>query len=117
MIGADDETLTYAEEDWYDPEQSEITKNMEPFTMQKRQKAESYLLRNTIHTEMIRGRQKKKVLVELMGLEEIVASKKRTSPLIRRSGWKTDPNLEWKSMTSSNNLTSQSSPICGSLRG
>ena len=40
VIEADDETLPYAEEDWQDPEQTEVPKNMEPdlpFTMQTRQ--------------------------------------------------------------------------------
>ena len=41
QIEADDETLPYAEEDWQDPEQTEVPKNFEPdllFTMQTRQK-------------------------------------------------------------------------------
>ena len=41
MIEADDETLTYAEEDWQDPEQMEFPKTLEPdrpFTMQTRRK-------------------------------------------------------------------------------
>ena len=40
MIEADDETLPYAEEDWQDPEQMEVFKNLEPdlpFTIQTRQ--------------------------------------------------------------------------------
>ena len=40
-IEADNETLPYAEEDWQDPEQTEVPKNLEtdlPFTMQTRQK-------------------------------------------------------------------------------
>ena len=39
-IEADDETLPYAEEDWQDPEQKEVPKNLEPdlpFTIQTRQ--------------------------------------------------------------------------------
>ena len=39
-IEADEETLPYAEEDWQDPEQIEIPKNLEPdlpFTIQTRQ--------------------------------------------------------------------------------
>ena len=39
-IEADDETLPYAEEDWQDPEQMEVPKNLEPdlpFTIQTRQ--------------------------------------------------------------------------------
>ena len=40
VIEADDETLPYAEEDWQDPEQTEVPINLEPdlpFTMQTRQ--------------------------------------------------------------------------------
>ena len=40
VIEADDETLPYAEEDWQDPEQTEVPKNLEPdllFTIQTRQ--------------------------------------------------------------------------------
>ena len=39
QIEADDETLPYAEEEWQDPEQTEVPKNLEPdlpFTMQTR---------------------------------------------------------------------------------
>ena len=41
QIEAEDETLPYAEEDWRDPEQTEVPKNLEPdlpFTIQTRQK-------------------------------------------------------------------------------
>ena len=41
VIEADDETLPYVEEDWQDPEQIEVPKNLEPdlpFTIQTRQK-------------------------------------------------------------------------------
>ena len=40
VIEADEETLPYAEEDWQDPEQMEVAKNLEPdipFTIQTRQ--------------------------------------------------------------------------------
>ena len=40
VIGADEETLPYAEEDWQDPEQTEVPKNLEPdlpFTIQTQQ--------------------------------------------------------------------------------
>ena len=40
VIEADEETLPYAEEDWQDPEQMEVPKNLEPdfpFTIQTRQ--------------------------------------------------------------------------------
>ena len=42
VIEADDETLPYAEEDWQDPEQMEVPKNLEPdlpLTIQTRQNA------------------------------------------------------------------------------
>ena len=41
QMEADDETLPYAEEDWHDPKQIEVPKNLEPdlpFTIQTRQK-------------------------------------------------------------------------------
>ena len=40
MFEADEETLPYAEEDWQQPEQMEVPKNLEPdlpFTIQTRQ--------------------------------------------------------------------------------
>ena len=40
VIEADEETLSYAEEDWQDPAQMEVPKNLEPdlpFTIQTRQ--------------------------------------------------------------------------------
>ena len=40
VIEADKKTLPYAEEDWQDPEQTEVPKNLEPdipFTIQTRQ--------------------------------------------------------------------------------
>ena len=53
QIEADDETLPYAEEDWQDPEQIEVPKNLEPdlpFTIQTRQKDGRDQERNTILT-------------------------------------------------------------------
>ena len=52
-IEAGDETLPYAEEDWQDPEQTEVPKNLEPdlpFTIQTRQKDGRDQERNTILT-------------------------------------------------------------------
>ena len=53
VIEADDETLPYAEEDWQNPEQIEVPKNLEPdlpFTIQTRQKDGKDPERNTILT-------------------------------------------------------------------
>ena len=53
QIEADDETLRYSEEDWQDPEQTEVPKNFEPdlpLTMQTRQKDGRDQERNTILT-------------------------------------------------------------------
>ena len=80
VIEADDETLPYAEEDWQDPEQIEVPKNLEPdlpFTMQ------------TLQSDGTRPRKKynpygddfvvdridlKKIVEEVVGLEEITVS-------------------------------------------
>ena len=80
MIEADDQTLPYAEEDWQDPEQIEVPKNLEPdlpFTIQTR------------HKDGTRPRKKynpygddfvvvwidlKKIVEEVVGLEEITVS-------------------------------------------
>ena len=48
MIEVDEETLPYAEEDWQEPEQIELPKNLEPdlpFTIQTRQSDRSRLTR------------------------------------------------------------------------
>ena len=53
VIEADDETLPYADEDWQDPEQIEVPKNLEPdllFTMQTRQSDGTRHRRNIIFT-------------------------------------------------------------------
>ena len=55
VIEADEETLPYAEEDWQDPEQKEVTKNLKPdipFTMQTRQSDRKDSRRSIILTEM-----------------------------------------------------------------
>ena len=63
MIEADDETLPYAEEDWQDPEQREVPKNLEPD------------LPFTIQTDFVVDRiDLKKIGEEVVGLEEIIVS-------------------------------------------
>ena len=80
VIEANDETLPYAEEDWQDPKQMEVPKNLEPdlpFTIQTRQ------------GDMIRPKKKynpygddfvpdriclKKIVEEVVGLESITVS-------------------------------------------
>ena len=55
VIEADEETLTYAEEYWQNPEQIEVPKNLEPdlpFTIQSRQSDIQDSRRNIILTEM-----------------------------------------------------------------
>ena len=80
QIEADDETLPYAEEDWQDSEQTEIPKNMEPdlpFTMQTRQKdgmrpRKKY---NPYGDDFVVDRiDLKKIVEEVVGLEEITVS-------------------------------------------
>ena len=54
VIEADDETLTYAEEDWQDPDQLEVPKNLEPdlpFTIQTRLNEGTRPKRNITLTE------------------------------------------------------------------
>ena len=80
VIEADDETLPYAEEDWQDPEQTEIPKNLEPdlpFTMQTRQgdgrrPRKKY---NRYGDDFVVDRiDLKKIVEEMVGLESITVS-------------------------------------------
>ena len=80
QIEADDETLPYAEEDWQDPEQIEVPKNLEPdlpFTIQTRQKdgmrpRKKY---NPYGDDFVVDRiDLKKIVEEVVGLEEITVS-------------------------------------------
>ena len=81
VIEADDEILPYAEEDWQDPEQREVPKNLEPdlpFTIQTRQidrtrsKKKKY---NPYGDDFVVDRiDLKKIGEEVVGLEEITAS-------------------------------------------
>ena len=80
MIEADDETLHYAEEDWQDPEQREVPKNLEPdlpFTIQTRQndRTRSKKKYNPYGDDFVLDRiDLKKIGEELVGLEEITVS-------------------------------------------
>ena len=80
VIEADDETLPYAEEDWQDPEQGEIPKNLEPdlsFTIQTRQNDGSRLRKkyNPYGDDFVVDRiDLKKIVEEVVGLEEITVS-------------------------------------------
>ena len=79
-IEADDEILPYAEEDWQDPEQIEVPKNLEPdlpFTMQTRQKDETRPRKkyNPYGDDFVVDRiDLKKIVEEVVGLEEITVS-------------------------------------------
>ena len=80
VIEADDETLPYAEEDWQDPEQREVPKNLEPdlpFTIQTRQndRARSKKKYNPYGDDFVVDRiDLKKIGKEVVGLEEMTVS-------------------------------------------
>ena len=80
VIGANDETLPYAEEDWQDPEQIEVPKNLEPdlrFTTQTRQKDGTRPRKkyNPYGDNFVVDRTDlKKIMEEMMGLEGITVS-------------------------------------------
>ena len=80
VIGADDETLTYAEEDWQDPEQRKVPKNLEPdlpFTIQTRQndRTRSKKKYNPYGDDFVVDRiDLKKIMEEVVGLEGITVS-------------------------------------------
>ena len=80
LIEADDETLPYAEEDWQDPEQTEVPKNIEPdlpFTLQTRQgdgkrPRKNY---NRYGDDFVVDKiYLKKIVEEVVGLESITVS-------------------------------------------
>ena len=77
VIGADEETLPYAEEDWQDPEQMEVSKNLEPdltFTIQTRQndRTRSKKKFNLYNDDFVVDRiDLKKIVEEVVGLEEM----------------------------------------------
>ena len=80
VIEANDETLPYAEEDWQDPEQREVPKNLEPdlpFTIQTRQndRTRSTKKYNPYGDNFVVYRiDLKKIGEEVVGLEEINVS-------------------------------------------
>ena len=80
MIEADGETLPYAEEEWQDPEQMEVPKNLEPdlpFTIQTRQSDRTRLTKkyNPYGDDFVLNRTDlKKIVEELVGLEETTLS-------------------------------------------
>ena len=80
MIEADEETLPYAEEDWQDPDQMEVHKNLEPdlpFTIQTRQndRTRSKKNYNPYGDDFVVDRiDLKKIVEEVAGLEGITVS-------------------------------------------
>ena len=80
VIGIDGEILPYAEEDWQDPEQMKVSKNLEPdlpFTIQTRQNAGKRLKRkhNPYVDDFVVDRiDLKKIVEEMVGLEGILFS-------------------------------------------
>ena len=80
VIEADDETLPYEEEDWQDPQQREVPKNLEPdlpFTIQTRQndRIRSKKEYNPYGDDFVVDRiDLKKTGEEVVGLEEITVS-------------------------------------------
>ena len=80
VIETDEETLPYAEEDWPDPEQMEVPENLEPdlpFTIQTRQSDRTRLTKkyNPYGDDFVVDRiDLKKIVDELVGLEEITVS-------------------------------------------
>ena len=82
VIEADEETLPYAEEDWQEPEQMEVPKNLKPdlpFTIQTRQSDRTKVTKkyNPYGDDFVVDRiDLKKRVEELMHLEEITVSQK-----------------------------------------
>ena len=80
VIEADEETLPYAEEDWQDPEQREVPKNLEPdlpFTIQTRQndRTRSKKNYNPYGDDFVVNRiDLKKIVEEVVGLEDLTVS-------------------------------------------
>ena len=80
VIEVDEETLPYAEEDWQDPGQREVPKNLEPdlpFTIQTRQndRTRSKKKYNPYGDDFVVDRiDLKKIVEEVVGLEDITVS-------------------------------------------
>ena len=104
VIEADEETLPYAEEDWQDPEQMEVPKNLEPdlpFTIQTQQSDRTRLTKNynPYGDDFVVDKIDLKKIVEvIVGLEEITVSQD-----IDRSGSMTGPSPRWNLPTSNSN--------------
>ena len=79
VVEADEETLPYAEEDWQEPEQMQIPKNFEtdlPFTIQTRWSDRMRLTKKYSYGDdfVVDRIDLKKIVEELVGLEEITVS-------------------------------------------
>ena len=80
MVEVDEETLPYTKEDWHDPEQLEVPKNLEPdlpFTIQTRQSDRTRLTKKYNHygDDFVVDRiDLKKIVEEVVGLEKITVS-------------------------------------------
>ena len=80
VIEADEETLPYAEEDWQDPEQREVPKNLEPdlpFTIQTRQNDRTRYKKkhNPYSDDIVVDRiDLNKIMEEVVGLEGTTVS-------------------------------------------
>ena len=80
VIEADEETLPYAEEDWQDTEQMEVPQSLEPdlpFTIQTRQSDRTTFTKkdNPYGDDFVEDRNDlKKIVEELVGLEEVIVS-------------------------------------------
>ena len=76
VIKADEETLPYTEEDWQDPEQMEVPKNLEPdlpFTIQTRQSDRKRLTKkyNLYGDDFVVDRKDlKKIVEDVVGVEK-----------------------------------------------
>ena len=80
MIEANEENLPYAEEDWYDPEQKEVPRNLEPhlpFAIQTRQSDRSRVTKkyNPYRDDFVVARiDLKKMVEKLVGLVKTIVS-------------------------------------------
>ena len=93
----DEETLPYAEEDWQEPEPMEVPKNLEPdlpFTIQTRQSGRTRLTKknNPYGDDFVVDRiDLKKIVEEVVGLEEITMSRDIDIVDDRDEEWIDDP--------------------------
>ena len=110
MIEADEETLPYAEEEWQDPEQMEVLKNLEPdlpFTIQTRQSDRKRLTKkyNPYGVDFVVDRiDLKNTVEEVVGLEEINVSQDIDIVDDHDEEWVDDRSKpRWKPKTSNSN--------------